>query len=171
MVIHLISAGKQFHSLGVHWVISECHSRERGTGDTSKPGCSSDKGTIAGCRTGWWDVSDDTVLQTQDSNFHTWWFEAEYSTSWSQRLFTILNIYESSEGTFCFFETESRDSGAVVKPASLKSRISRVRTPLWSSNLKETKNSLKPEYQWRKEQTDNLWCDNYCPPSFRQTCI
>ena len=39
---------------------------------------------------GWWDDWDDTVLQTQDSKFEPWRSEAEYATSRSRRLPTIL---------------------------------------------------------------------------------
>ena len=41
---------------------------------------------------GWWDDWDDTVLQTQDSKFEPWRSEAEYATSRSQRLPTILTF-------------------------------------------------------------------------------
>ena len=38
---------------------------------------------------GWW---DDTALQTQDSKFKPWRFEAEYATSRSRRLPTVLSF-------------------------------------------------------------------------------
>ena len=41
---------------------------------------------------GWWDDWDDTVLQTQDSKFVPWRFEAEHATSRSRRLPTILTF-------------------------------------------------------------------------------
>ena len=41
---------------------------------------------------GWWDDWDDTVLQTQDSKFEPWRSEAEYATSRSRRLPTILTF-------------------------------------------------------------------------------
>ena len=41
---------------------------------------------------GWWDDWDDTVLQTQDSKFDPWRFEAEHATFWSRRLLTILSF-------------------------------------------------------------------------------
>ena len=41
---------------------------------------------------GWWDVWDDTVLQTQDSKFEPWRSEAEHATSRSRRLPTILTF-------------------------------------------------------------------------------
>ena len=41
---------------------------------------------------GWWDDSDDTVLQTQDSKFEPWRSEAEHATSRSRRLHTILTF-------------------------------------------------------------------------------
>ena len=41
---------------------------------------------------GWWDDWDDTVLQTQDSKFEPWRFEAEHATSRSRRLPTILTF-------------------------------------------------------------------------------
>ena len=41
---------------------------------------------------GWWDEWDDTVLQTQDSKFEPWRFEAEHATSRSRRLPTILTF-------------------------------------------------------------------------------
>ena len=49
---------------------------------------------------GWWDDWDDTVLQTQDSNFEPWRSEAEHATSRSRRLPTILTFTR-----FCFFQT------------------------------------------------------------------
>ena len=41
---------------------------------------------------GWWDDWDDTVLQTQDSKFGPWRSEAEYATSRSRRLPTIITF-------------------------------------------------------------------------------
>ena len=41
---------------------------------------------------GWWDVWDDTVLQTQDSKFEPWRSEAEHATSRSRSLPTILTF-------------------------------------------------------------------------------
>ena len=41
---------------------------------------------------GWWDDWDDTVLQTQNSKFEPWRSEAEYATSRSRRLSTILTF-------------------------------------------------------------------------------
>ena len=41
---------------------------------------------------GWWDEWDDTALQTQDSKFKPWSSDAEYSTSRSRRLPTILSF-------------------------------------------------------------------------------
>ena len=41
---------------------------------------------------GWWDDSDDTILQTQDSKFDPWRSEAEHATSRSRRLPTILTF-------------------------------------------------------------------------------
>ena len=41
---------------------------------------------------GWWDDWDDTVLQTQDSKFGPWRYEAEHATSRSRRLPTILTF-------------------------------------------------------------------------------
>ena len=41
---------------------------------------------------GWWDDWDDTVLQTQDSEFEPWQSEAEHATSRSRRLPTILTV-------------------------------------------------------------------------------
>ena len=43
---------------------------------------------------GWWDEWNDPAPQTQDSKFESWRSEAEHATSRSQRLPTILNIYE-----------------------------------------------------------------------------
>ena len=39
---------------------------------------------------GWWDESDGTALQTQDSKFKPWGSEADHATSRSRRLSTIL---------------------------------------------------------------------------------
>ena len=44
---------------------------------------------------GWWDEWDDTVLQTQDSNFEPWRSEAEHATSRSRRLPTILTMWDT----------------------------------------------------------------------------
>ena len=44
------------------------------------------------CSWGLWDEWDDTALQTQDLKFEPWRFEAEYDTSRSRRLPTILNL-------------------------------------------------------------------------------
>ena len=41
---------------------------------------------------GWWDDWDDTVLQTQNSKFEPWRFEAEHATSRSWRLPTVLTF-------------------------------------------------------------------------------
>ena len=41
-----------------------------------------------------WDEWDDTAIQTEDSKFEPWRFEAKQATSWSCRLPTILNLYE-----------------------------------------------------------------------------
>ena len=41
---------------------------------------------------GWWDDWDDTVLQTQDSEFEPWRYEAEHGTSRSRRLPSILTF-------------------------------------------------------------------------------
>ena len=41
---------------------------------------------------GWWGEWDDTALHTQDSKFEPWPSEAEYTTSRSRRLPTILNV-------------------------------------------------------------------------------
>ena len=55
---------------------------------------------------GWWDVWDDTVLQTQDSKFEPWRSEAEHATSRSRRLPTILTFTRGwGRNIFYFFET------------------------------------------------------------------
>ena len=46
---------------------------------------------------GWWDEWDDSALQTQHLKFEPWRSEAEHVTSRSQRLPTILNLYEWAE--------------------------------------------------------------------------
>ena len=38
----------------------------------------------------WWDEWDDTALETHDSIFEPWWFEAEHATSRSRRFLSIL---------------------------------------------------------------------------------
>ena len=51
----------------------------------------------------WW---DDTVLQTQDSKFKPWRFEAEHATSRSRRLPKILTFTRGwGRNIFCFFQT------------------------------------------------------------------
>ena len=55
---------------------------------------------------GWWDDWDDTVLQTQDSKFVPWRSEAEYATSRSRRLPTILPFTRGwGRNNFCCFQT------------------------------------------------------------------
>ena len=55
---------------------------------------------------GWWDVWDDTVLQTQDSKFEPWRSEAEHATSRSRRLPAILTFTRGwGRNIFCFFQT------------------------------------------------------------------
>ena len=47
-----------------------------------------------------------TVLQTQDSKFEPWRFEAEHATSRSRRLPTILTFTRGRErNIFCFVQT------------------------------------------------------------------
>ena len=60
---------------------------------------------------GWWDDWDDTVLQTQDSEFEPWRSEVEHATSRSRRLPTILTFTRGwGRNIFCFFQTaETRD--------------------------------------------------------------
>ena len=36
---------------------------------------------------------NETLLQTQDLKFESWWFKVEHATSRSHRLPTTLNIY------------------------------------------------------------------------------
>ena len=43
---------------------------------------------------GWWDLGDDTTLQTQDSKYEPWRSKVERVNSRSRRLYTILNLYE-----------------------------------------------------------------------------
>ena len=55
---------------------------------------------------GWWDDWDDTVLQTQDSKYKPWRFEAEHATSRSRRLPTILTFTRGwGRNIFSFFQT------------------------------------------------------------------
>ena len=55
---------------------------------------------------GWWDDWDDTVLQTQGSKFEPWRSEAEYATSRSRRLPTILTFTRGwGRNIFCLFQT------------------------------------------------------------------
>ena len=54
---------------------------------------------------GWWYDWDDTVLQTQDSKFESWRSEAEYATSRSRRLPTILTFTRGwGRNIFVFFK-------------------------------------------------------------------
>ena len=53
---------------------------------------------------GWWDESDDTALQTQDSKFVPWRSEAEHATSRSRRLPTIFTR-GWGRNIFCFSQT------------------------------------------------------------------
>ena len=55
---------------------------------------------------GWWDEWDDTALQTQDSKFKPWMFEAKHATSRSRRLPRILSFTSGWRGEhFCIFPT------------------------------------------------------------------
>ena len=55
---------------------------------------------------GWWDDWDDTVIQTQDSKFEPLRSEAEYATSRSRRLPTILTFTRGwGRKIFGFFQT------------------------------------------------------------------
>ena len=73
---------------------------------------------------GWWDDWDDTVLQTQDSKFEPWRSEAEYATSRSRRLPTILTFTRGwGRNIFCFFqtaETGNRTPNSGVKGSGAK---------------------------------------------------
>ena len=54
----------------------------------------------------WWDDWDDTALQTQDSKFEPWRSEAEYATSRSLRLPTMLTFTRGwGRNIFCYFQT------------------------------------------------------------------
>ena len=57
---------------------------------------------------GWWDDWSDTVLQTQDSKFEPWRFEAEHVTSRSRRLPTILT-FTRGRGRNIFVLSNRRD--------------------------------------------------------------
>ena len=61
---------------------------------------------------GWWDEWDDTALQTQDEKFEAWRSEADNAISRSQRLPTILNIYEwAGKKHFVSVKLEFQDGG------------------------------------------------------------
>ena len=61
---------------------------------------------------GWWDEWDDTALQTQDSKFEAWRSEADNAISRSQRLPTILNLYEwAGKKHFVSLKLECQDGG------------------------------------------------------------
>ena len=67
---------------------------------------------------GWWDEWDDTALQTQDSKFKPWSSDAEYSTSRSRRLPTILSFTSGWGRNILFFkpprpENKPRTLGAL----------------------------------------------------------
>ena len=72
-------------------------------------------------KTSWWrwDDLDDTVLQTQDSNFVSWRSEAEHATSRSRRLPTILTFTRGwRRNIFCFLQaagTGNRTPNSGVK--------------------------------------------------------
>ena len=68
---------------------------------------------------GWWDEWDATSLQTQDSKFEPWRFEAEHATYRSQRLPTVLNLSERGK-TVCFFETWRPESGSNPRSSTLQ---------------------------------------------------
>ena len=51
---------------------------------------------------GWWEEWDDTALQTQDSEFEPWRYDAELATSRWLRLPTILHIYEWARKKYLF---------------------------------------------------------------------
>ena len=58
---------------------------------------------------GWWDDWDDTVLQTQDSEFEPWWSEAEHATSRSRRFPTILTFTRGLGRNIFLFLSNRRD--------------------------------------------------------------
>ena len=53
---------------------------------------------------GWWDAWDSTAFQIQDAKFEPWRSEAEYVTSRSRRLPTIV-LRVDGKKYFCFFQT------------------------------------------------------------------
>ena len=66
---------------------------------------------------GWWDDWNNTFLQTNYSKFDPWRSEAEHANSRSQRLLTVLNLYElaGKKRYFCFFETWMPERGTNLR--------------------------------------------------------
>ena len=68
---------------------------------------------------GWWNIWDDTALQTQDSKFEPWRSEAEHATSRSREAPHNTDFHTwMGKKHFCFFqtaETGNRTSNSGVK--------------------------------------------------------
>ena len=71
---------------------------------------------------GWWDEWDNTVLQTQDLKFDPWRSEAEYATSRSRRLPTILS-FTSGYGRNIFVSFEPPKPGTEPRTLAWKSAV------------------------------------------------
>ena len=97
---------------------------------------------------GWWDDWDDTVLQTQDSKFEPWRSEAEYATSRSRRLPTILT----------FTRGWGRNNFVSFKPPRPGTE---PRTLAWKAAVLTTTLGPPPEWHvevWRmRGQADPWW--------------
>ena len=100
---------------------------------------------------GWWNDWDDTVLHTQDSKFEPWRSEAEYATSRSRRLPTILTFTRGwGRNIICFFqtaETGKRTPNSGVKGSGANHY---PRAPaLWvSRTLKQIFIGPRPLFSW-----------------------
>ena len=106
----------------VHWLPEQCRMSET-VNISVKQSCDKMKWNESGFRPplctyrlnwarttswGWWDEWDDTVLQTQDSKFEPWRFDAEHATSRSRRLPTILS-FTRGWGRHFLFLSNRRD--------------------------------------------------------------
>ena len=104
----------------------------------------------------WWDEWDDTALQTQDSKSEPWRSVAEHAASRSQRLSTILNLYEwAGKKQFVSLKLEGQ-SGVrtrdlrLPKQAALTTALSPPPPPLQiqGSKFVTHPSTTAPDYIW-----------------------
>ena len=107
---------------------------------------------------GWWDDWDDTFLQTQYSKFEPWRSEAEYATSRSRRLPTILTFIRGwGRNILCFFqtaETGNRNPNSGVKGSGVNHY---PRAPAHKTSIKPISSADRAQ---RRMLDANAWLFN-----------